>query len=127
MTLAAATLDSITSELHDVLNLPKSIGSKALRALARRFHGDAIADELQIESSAAADAVLSRAISVIRSHRVKVRHDTEQWQRNQDKYLGESRARLAAADHAQYEGGVDSAGHPDQPQSSRGTAIPAVQ
>jgi hypothetical protein len=106
-TLAAATLESITGELHDALKLPESIGSKALSALARRFHGDAIADELQIESSALADAVLSRAISVIRSRRSKERHDAAHWQRNQEKYLAESRAILAAADDAQYENGAD--------------------
>lgn len=78
-----------------------------MSALARRFHGEAIADELQIESSGAADAVITRAISVIRSHRLKERQDAEQWQRNQDKYLAESRARLADADDAQYETGVD--------------------
>lgn len=102
-TLAAATLESITGELHDALKLPESIASKALSALARRFHGDAIADELQIESSAAADSVVSHAISVIRAHRLKARRDAEQWQRNQEKYLAESRALLAAADDAQYE------------------------
>ncbi len=107
-TLAAATLDSITGELHQALNLPEWIGSKALSALARRFHGDAIADELQIESSGAADAVISRAISVIHSRRLKGRQDAEQWQRNQEKYLAESRALLADADAAQYEIGLDS-------------------
>jgi hypothetical protein len=106
-TLAVATLGSITGELHDALKLPESIGSKALSALARRFHGDAIADELQIEPSGAADAVLSRAISVIRSHRLKERKDAGQWQQNQEKYLAESRARLAATDEAQYETGAD--------------------
>ncbi|MEY2453955.1 MAG: hypothetical protein QOD92_3529, partial [Acidimicrobiaceae bacterium] len=108
-TLAAATLQSITGELHDALKLPESIGSKALSTLARRFHGDAVADELQIESSAAADAVISRATSVIRSHRLKARQDPEQWQRNQEKYLAESRARLGAADDAQYEAGIAAA------------------
>jgi hypothetical protein len=107
-TLAAATLDSISGELHDALKLPESIGAKALSALARRFHGDAIADELQIESSGAADAVLSRAISVIRSHRLKERQDPQHWQRNQAKYLAESRARLDDADDAQYETGASS-------------------
>ena len=106
-TLAEATIGSITGELHDALKVPESIGSKALGALARRFHGDAIADELQIETSAAADAVISRAISVIRSHRLKERQDVDQWQRNQEKYLAESRALLADAEHAQYETGVD--------------------
>ncbi|MEY2570072.1 MAG: hypothetical protein QOE63_422 [Acidimicrobiaceae bacterium] len=107
--LAAATLGSITGELHDALKLPEAIGAKALSALARRFHGDAIADELQIESSGAADAVISRAISVVRSRRLKDRQDTEQWRLNHEKHLAESRARLAEADDAQYESGVDAA------------------
>jgi hypothetical protein len=63
--------------------------------------------ELQIESSGAADAVISRAISVIRSHRLKGRRDAEQGQRNQEKYLAESRAQLADADDVQYETGLD--------------------
>jgi hypothetical protein len=106
-TLAAATLRSITSELHDALNLPEPVGARGLSALARLFHGDAIADELQIESSRAADAVISRAISASRSHRLKARRDAEQWQRNHEKYLAESRAQLAGADDAQYETGED--------------------
>jgi hypothetical protein len=106
-TLAAATLDSIAGELHDALKVPESVGSRALSALARRFHGDAIADELKIESSAVVDAVLARAISVIRSRRWKDREDAQRWQRNQEKYLAESRAILAGAESAQYENGVD--------------------
>jgi hypothetical protein len=101
--LAAATLDSIAGELHNALKVPESISSKALSALVRRFHGDAIADELQIQSSAAADGVISRAIAVIRSRRLKERQDAEQWQRNQAKHLAELRARLAEGDDAQYE------------------------
>jgi hypothetical protein len=106
-TLAAATLRSITGELHDALNLPQPVGARGLSALARLFHGDAIADELQIESSRAADAVISRAISANRSHRLRARRDAEQWQRNQQKYLAESRAQLADADDTQYETGED--------------------
>jgi hypothetical protein len=102
-TLAAATLRSITGELHDALNLPEPVGAKGLSALARLFHGDGIADELQIESSRAADAVISRAVSMTRSHRLKQRKDAEQWQRNQRKHLAESRAQLADADDTQYE------------------------
>jgi hypothetical protein len=104
--LAAATLASITDELHDTLHIPASIGSKALSALARRFHGDAIADELGIASSTAADAVISRAISAIRSHRLKVRQDSGKWQRQQEKYLVDLRAQLVDAEQAQYETGV---------------------
>jgi hypothetical protein len=105
-TLAAATLGSITGELHEALNLPESIGSRALNALARRFHGDAVADELGIPSSGAADAILSTAISVIRSRRFNGRQDAEGWQRNQEKYLAEVRAQLADANATQYETGV---------------------
>jgi hypothetical protein len=102
-TLAAATLRSITSELHDALNLPEPVGAKGLSALARLFHGDAIADELQIESSRTADAVITRAISASRSHRLKARRDAEQWRRSQENHLAESRAQLADADDTQYE------------------------
>jgi hypothetical protein len=118
-TLAAATLDSITGELHNVLKLPESIASKALSALARRFHGDAIADELQIESSGAADAVISRVISLVRSHRLKERKDVTRWQLNQEKYLAESRAILADAHDAQYETVIDSSPRPDGTRSPR--------
>ena len=116
-TLAAATLDSITGELHGTLKLPEPIGVRALSALARRFHGDAIADELQIKSSRAADAVLSRAISVIRSNRLKERHDAGQWQQNQAKHLAQSRALLAEAGEAQFEAVIESATRPDQDES----------
>ena len=126
-TLAAATLDSVTGELHNALNLPQSIGSKALSALARRFHGDATADELQIESSRAADAVISRAISLIRTRRSKARLDGEQWQRNQAKYLAESRALLAHADDAQYEAGLDSSQRPDEKQGLPKSTSSAVR
>jgi hypothetical protein len=107
-TLAAATVASISGELRDALKLPESFGSKALSALARRFHGDAIADELEIASSRSADAVISRAISIIRAHREKERRDVAQWQRNQARYLAESQARLADADDAAYETDVSS-------------------
>ena len=126
-TLAAATLDSISGELHQALNLPEAIVSKALRAPARRFHGDAIADELQIESSRATDAVISRGISVIRSRRLKARQDAEQWQRNQDWYLAESRELLAQADDAQYETGLDSSPGPDETRRPRKSSSSVVR
>jgi hypothetical protein len=43
---------------------------------------------------------------------LKEREDAEQWQRNQAKYLAESRARLADADDAQYEAGTDTSARP---------------
>ncbi len=105
--LAAATLGSITDELHDTLHLPRAVGSKALAALVRRFHGEAIADELEISPSGVADAVISRVISVVRSRRLKARQDAGQWQRNQVGYLADLRAQLDEAEEAQYQAGVD--------------------
>jgi hypothetical protein len=105
--LAGATLQAITSEMHDALNLPEAMGSKTLRALARRFHGNAIADELGIEPSRTADQVLSAAISVVRARRRQDRQDAARWTRNQAKHLEELRAQLAEADPAQYEASPD--------------------
>src|SRR5438874_779276 len=83
--------------------LPSPPRSTRSISLARLFHGDALAVELQIRSSRAAYAVSSRGITVTRSHRLKERQDVEHWQRNQHKHLAESRAQLADADDSQYE------------------------
>jgi len=125
-TLAAATLDSITGDLHAMLKLPEPIGVRALSALARRFHGDAIADELRIESSRAAEAVISRAISVIRSARLKDRRHVDKWQQNQVKYLAQSRTLVAQSDEAQFETVIDSAAGPDPNQSAPKSSSPTV-
>jgi hypothetical protein len=42
---------------------------------------------------------------------LKARQDPGQWRRNQERYLAESRARLAEADDAQYE--TAGSTHPD--------------
>ncbi len=124
--LAAATLDSITGELHNALKLPDPIASKALLALARRFHAEPNADELQIEPSRAADAVISRAVSLVRSHRLKERKNAERWLWNQEKHLAESRAILADADDAQYETGIGSSPRPGQRSRRAGPHPDAV-
>ena len=123
-TMTAAT-SKTTCEVTTAGSPP--VGAKALSALARRFHGDAIADELQIESSGAANAVISRAVSVIRSRRLKQRQDVERWRRNQEKYLAESRAILAEADDAQYESRGDSSPRPHETQSPRRSSSSAVR
>jgi hypothetical protein len=98
--------------VHAAVKLPESIGSKSLSAFVRRFHGDAVADELRIDSSAVASAILSRATSIIRSRRLKARQDDERWRRNQEKYLAQSRARLVQTENAQYESNGYERGNP---------------
>ena len=103
VTLAKATLDSITDLLTEALGVPETLGSKGLHSLARRFHGDAVADELQIAEDKIADAAISAAINRIRTRRVNLRRDPEKWATEQTKNLEAGRALLSEADNAVYE------------------------
>jgi ER-bound oxygenase mpaB/B'/Rubber oxygenase, catalytic domain len=80
VTLAHATLESITDLLHEALHIPESVGTHGLAALARLFHGPAMSDELQIESSRAAEVVLNAAIARVRTNRTALRSDPVKWQ-----------------------------------------------
>jgi hypothetical protein len=103
-TLAAATIRSISTDLRIALNLPETLGSKALGSLARKFHGDAMSDELLIARSPATDKVINTAIGVIRSGRAKLRKNPESWDKMKAKNLAAIRAQMAdRGDPAQYE------------------------
>jgi hypothetical protein len=80
VTLAHATLESITDLLHEALHIPESVGTHGLAALARLFHGPAMSDELEIESSRAAEVVLNAAIARVRTNRTALRSDPVKWQ-----------------------------------------------
>ena len=92
--LAAATLSSISGLLHEAINVPRSLGAIGLHSLARRFHDDAIADELGIRHSAVADRALDTAISRIRSYRAKLRRDPDRWTSEQQKQIEATRQLL---------------------------------
>jgi hypothetical protein len=101
--LAKATLDSVTDMVHEALHVPSSLGSRGLHSLARLFHGDAIADELQIPSSATADAIISAAIKTIRARRASLRRNPTKWAAEQASNIAAARELLSTADPALYE------------------------
>jgi ER-bound oxygenase mpaB/B'/Rubber oxygenase, catalytic domain len=71
--LTHATIDSIAGILREVRHVPCWLGSRVLQSLARSFHGDAMADELRIPSSAAADVVIAAAVRATRARRAGLR------------------------------------------------------
>lgn len=93
--LASATLNSIKELLHEAINVPEPLGAAALRSLARRFHGDAVADELGLRRSRAADRALDTAISGIRSRRASLRRDPDRWASERTKQVQAARELLA--------------------------------
>ncbi|MDH7798033.1 MULTISPECIES: oxygenase MpaB family protein [unclassified Beijerinckia] len=102
--LADATLHSIQAELRAALSLPETLGIRALWSLARRFHGDRIADELQIPRSPVADPLIAGAIEIVRSRRAHARKDAVQWEAGIDGNIDELSKQLAAfLSKAEYE------------------------
>jgi len=75
-----------------VLSIPPHLGTHAMYALTRRFHGDSLCDELGLPSAGPADAVLSAAIRVVQARRTKLRQDPDAWRRDQLKHVDEARA-----------------------------------
>lgn len=95
--LASATVTSISAQLHQALNIPTGLGSKALSTLAWRFHGATLAEDLGLEYSAAANTALNAAIKTLRARRSKLRSDPTKWAAAAAKNLADGRAQLAAA------------------------------
>jgi hypothetical protein len=93
--LAAATVASISTDLHEALSIPTGLGAKALSTLARRFHGDTLSDDLGLAHSATANAALNKAIQAARARRSKLRRDPAKWEAARERNLGEARTRLA--------------------------------
>ena len=101
--LASATLNSIADLLHTGLRLPEPLGSRGLASLARMFHGDAVADELGIARSRAADTVIAAAIDRVRSSRSALRAEPTKWSAHIDDNLAAARRSVQASDAALYE------------------------
>src|SRR5205085_877006 len=74
-TLAAATISSVSSLMHEVMNIPSGMATPVLRALVRRYHGDTMSDELRVPRAPAANALLGPAIHVMRTRRARLRQD----------------------------------------------------
>ncbi|AQA04122.1 hypothetical protein BVC93_18695 [Mycobacterium sp. MS1601] len=103
VTLAAATLNSITDLLGAALHIPERLGSRGLASLARMFHGDVVADELQIPRSRAADTVIATATERVRSARRTLRAEPAQWESALQKNLATARMSLQERGSALYE------------------------
>lgn len=101
--LASATLNSIADLLHAALRLPEPLGARGLASLARMFHGDAVADELGIARSRAADAVLATAIDRVRAVRTSLRAEPTKWSAHIENNLATARQSVQSSDAALYE------------------------
>src|SRR5438105_14232239 len=96
-TLAAATINSMSSMMHDVINVPSGMATPVLRALVRRYHGDPMSDELRVPRAPAANApLLGPAIHLLRTRRARLRQDAAAWQAAQEKNIATARELLHA-------------------------------
>jgi hypothetical protein len=93
--LAAATVRSVSSDLHEFLSVPTGLGARGLSTLARRFHGETVSDELGLSYSATASAAMNKAVQVVRSRRSKLRRDPVRWAAACERHLDDARQRLA--------------------------------
>jgi hypothetical protein len=89
--LASATIHSISSMMHDAVKIPSGMATAALQALVRRYHGDAMCDELRVPRAPVADALLGPAIRLLRTRRARLRVDAAAWSAAQEKNLAGSR------------------------------------
>jgi hypothetical protein len=89
--LAAATIRSVASMTHGVMNVPSGMAIPVLRALVRRYHGDTMSDELRVPRAPAANALLRPAIHVLRTRRARLRQDAAAWQSAQEKNIATAR------------------------------------
>ena len=109
--LAAATVASISSDLHEALSIPTGLGAKALSTLARRFHGETLSDDLGLEYSPTANAALNKAIRAVRARRSRLRRDPAKWEAACEHHLDEARKQLATiTDAPEYAGRQPGAG-----------------
>ncbi|MCU1287538.1 MAG: hypothetical protein JWO13_3888 [Acidobacteriales bacterium] len=95
-TLATATINAVSSMVHDVINVPPWMAIPALRALVRRYHGDTMSDELRIPRVPVADALLGPAIHVLRTRRARLRQDAAAWQAAQKESIAAAREMVRA-------------------------------
>jgi hypothetical protein len=96
--LAKHTVKTVGEELHKALGLPTGSGEDLMEALARRFHGDRIADALELKRHSIADGFLTPAIALIRDDRRRLRKSPEKWTAAIEKELEGWRNELQAAE-----------------------------
>lgn len=73
--LAEASLHYVADSLHEFLNVPKFIGVPAMYALTRRFHGNAMCDDLCLPKARVAQRILAVGVLYTRFRHWKVCRD----------------------------------------------------
>ncbi|PVA11072.1 DUF2236 domain-containing protein [Pelagivirga sediminicola] len=103
-TLAQATIESVSVQLQENINLPVPLGRMLLRHLTHRFHGSARAAELNIPPVLLATPLVSAATALIRARRRRLRGDPDAWTKMTEGNLARLREDLKTlAEDAQYE------------------------
>jgi hypothetical protein len=73
--LAEASLRYVADTLHEFLNVPKFVGVSAMYALTRRFHGNAMCDDLGLPKARIAQRILAAGVLYTRFRHWRVRRD----------------------------------------------------
>jgi hypothetical protein len=98
--LTEMTIAAINTELVEAIHVPGVSGLPVLQALARRFHGDAVADDLGIPRHDVTDSLLTPVVSMIREERAKTRLDADKWQQKIEKAIAAFQKELDTLDGA---------------------------
>jgi hypothetical protein len=97
--LAEKTLHGVADEIRKAFHIPNTPAVDLMEALARRFHGDRVADALHIPRHGVADRLLSPVISLTRDNREHLRKHPDRWNKAIDDGIEDVR-QLAQADDA---------------------------
>ncbi|SHK82028.1 hypothetical protein SAMN05443637_112187 [Pseudonocardia thermophila] len=79
--LATALVEAMAQRLDELLRIPRPIGRKLIEYLGRRFHGDAVADDLGLRPSLILEVATNLTAVVVRARRRIRRCDPEAWER----------------------------------------------
>jgi hypothetical protein len=93
--LAEKTLHGVADEIRNAFHIPAASAVDLMEALARRFHGDRVADALGIPRHGLADQLLSPVISLTREGRERLRKHPDRWNRAIEDGMAEVRRELA--------------------------------
>jgi hypothetical protein len=98
--LAEKTLHGVADEIRKAFHIPSAPAVDLMEALARRFHGDRVADALHIPRHGVADGLLSPVISLTRDSRGRLRKHPDKWNKAIDDGIEDVRQELAQVDDA---------------------------
>ncbi len=98
--LAEKTLHGVADEIRNAFHIPRASAVDLIEALARRFHGDRVADALCIPRHGFADQLLSPVIALTRDSRERLRKHPDKWNKAIQDGIADVRQELAQFDEA---------------------------